>query len=194
MFTDAALNAREFLTEVEGLTLQLQREIDAHRMALPATPEAIAERRRRVLAGDFRFFAYTYFPHRIRGEPSTFQAFFCQRFPQLLARADGGREWFKAPRGEAKSSLATKIGPVYVATLALLQREAIRAETGLDAPPVFIDYVMILGAEARLPAKLIEVVKTELTSNASLALDFPEVCGSTSTWKIGETCRRRSGR
>lgn len=182
------LTDREFKKELALLSAQLLRDIEAHQSGLDASPEAIAERRRRVLKdGDFQFFAYTYFPHHIRGTPSSFQAHFCQRFPRLLEQPRGALEWWVAPRGEAKSSLATKIGPAYCVVRGLLQRPEIQQEIDWEGPlPPFIDYIILLGAETKLPAKLIEVVKTELTANAMLLLDFPEACGSTTLWRIGE--------
>lgn len=181
------LSAKEFKLELTDLVSSLRRDIEAHSAGLDASPEAIRERRRRVLHGDFQFFAYTYFPHHIRGTPSLFQAQFCERFPKLLYQRGGVKEWWIAPRGEAKSSMATKIGPVWVTVQALLQRPEIRKEVGwIDIPPTFIDYIILLGAETKLPTKLVEVVKTELTVNAALALDFPEVCGKGPMWKVGE--------
>lgn len=181
------LTSKEFRTELTDLVSSLRRDIEAHQTGIDASPQAIRARRKRVLTGDFRFFAYTYFPHHIRGEPSLFQAQFCQRFPQLMSQAGGVKEWWIAPRGEAKSSMLTKIGPVWCAVQALLQREAIRAEVGLaGGPPPFIDYIIMLGAETTLPTKLVEVVKTELSTNAALALDFPEACGKGPMWKVGE--------
>ncbi len=98
-----------------------------------------------------------------------------------------------APRGEAKSSLATKVGPCWVAIQALLQKVLVRQEIGWiesNQLPYFIDYITMLGAETKLPTKLLEVVKVELTVNAALALDFPEACGATKNWKIGEFTTR----
>ncbi len=187
----AKLTSKEFLAELADLRHDVRREIEAHQAGLDATAAAIRARRKRVLMGDFQFFAYTYFPHHIRGTPSLFQAGFCDRFPKLLSQPGGCKEWFIAPRGEAKSSLATKIGPVYVAVQALLQRPAIRAEIGWQGPPpAFVDYIVMLGAETRLPTKLIEVIKTELTVNPTLHLDFPEVCGQGKQWKVGEIVTR----
>jgi predicted phage terminase large subunit-like protein len=186
------LSKKEFHVELTDLVSSLRKDIEAHAAGLDGSPEAIRARRRRVLSGDFQFFAYTYFPHHIRGTPSLFQAQFCQRFPQLLDQAGGVKEWWIAPRGEAKSSMLTKIGPTWVAVQALLQRPEVRKEVGIAAIPAFIDYVVLLGAETVLPSKLIEVVKTELTGNAALALDFPEACGKGPMWKIGE-CITRTG-
>lgn len=179
---------KDFLNEISQLAFDLRREIDAYSVGLDPSPAARAERRRRVLVdGDYKFFAYTYFPHHIRGEPSIFQESFCNRFPKLLRMATGVKEWFKAPRGEAKSSLLTKVGPVYCAVQLLLQNPKIRKEIGWEGEaPYAIDYIVLLGAETKLPAKLIEVVKTELTVNSLLALDFPEVMGASKMWRIGE--------
>ncbi|HGW4118454.1 TPA: hypothetical protein ACNH4I_005515, partial [Serratia marcescens] len=105
------LSSRDFLKELAMLKHVLRADIQAHSTGLDTSPEAINARRRRVLSGDFTFFAYTYFPHHIRGEQSLFHAHFCTRFPQLLTRPGGAVEWWIAPRGEAKSSLLTKIGP-----------------------------------------------------------------------------------
>lgn len=179
---------KDFLEELAKLQADLRREIEAHAIGLDPSKKAIADRRRRVLKdGDFRFFAYTYFPHHIRGESSLFQKAFCERFPKLLRMEQGIKEWFKAPRGEAKSSLLTKIGPVWCAVQGLLQKSETRSEVSWEgASPYFVDYIILLGAEAGLPTKLVEVVKTELTVNAALALDFPDVCGRGSMWKVGE--------
>ncbi|MGH1509502.1 hypothetical protein [Ralstonia solanacearum] len=189
---DTKVTEKEFLEELRELGAALRRDIEAYQSGLDPSPAAVAERRRRVLVdGDFQFFAYTYFPHHIRGEPSLFQAQFCTRFPQLLRQVGGVKEWWIAPRGEAKSSLLTKIGPVWISVQALLQREEVRKEVGWQGPPPpFIDYGILLGAETKLPTKLLEVIKTEHVANAALAVDFPEVCGKGTTWKVGEIVTR----
>lgn len=180
------MHEREFLNELEELQVSLRQSIEAFQAGLDDSPEAIRERRKKVLNGDFNFFAYTYFPHHIRGKSSNFQAHFCTTLPQLLEQASGCKQWWVAPRGEAKSSLLTKIGPVYIAVLGLLQKPEIRETAGIQSPPDFLDYVVLLGAETKMPTKLLMVVKTELESNAMLRMDFPEVCGRGPVWKIGE--------
>ncbi|RQV04188.1 hypothetical protein DF039_34340, partial [Burkholderia cenocepacia] len=188
----ARFTEKDFFDEIAELAASLRRDIDAWSTGLDPTPAARLARRRRVLVdGDFQFFAYTYFPHHIRGEPSLFQAHFCNRFPKLLRQSGGAREWWVAPRGEAKSSLATKIGPAYIIAQGLLQRAEIRREVGWTGePPAFLDYLILLGAETSLPTKLLEVIKTELTANAALSLDFPEICGKGPVWKVGEFVTR----
>ena len=185
---------KDFLEELQEISRAARAEIEARSIGLDPSPAARAERRRRVLVDrDFEFFAYTYLPHHIRPPSSNFHRHFFERYPQLLDKPSGAKEWWIAPRGEAKSSLTTKVGPVWCAVIALVQKESIRAEIGwpADRPlPYFIDYITMLGAETKLPTKLLEVVKTELQFNAALALDFPEACGGTKQWKIGEFTTR----
>ena len=176
----------DFLEEIDAIIAGAERDIEAYDNGLDSAPDAIKARRRQVLSGDFRFFAYTYFPHHIRGEPSTFQDAFCTRVEKYLDIDHGVKEWWRAPRGECKSSLGTKILPVFLAVHALLDKEDIRDEIGLASTKRIFDYVLLLGAETRLPDKLLEVCKVELTVNPGLKLDFPEVCGRGPVWKIGE--------
>ena len=185
---------KDFLEELAEISRAARAEIEARSIGLDPSPVARAERRRRVLVDrDFEFFAYTYLPHHIRPPASNFHRHFFARYPQLLDKPSGAKEWWIAPRGEAKSSLTTKVGPVWCAVIALVQKESIRTEIGwpTERPlPYFIDYITMLGAETKLPTKLLEVVKTELLFNAALALDFPEACGGTKQWKIGEFTTR----
>lgn len=183
---------KDFLKEIAELTQGLRAEIEAKQVGLDPSPAAKLVRRKRVLVdGDFEFFCYTYMRHHIRPPASQFHRHFFERFPKLLDKPSGAKEWWVAPRGEAKSSLTTKVGPCWVAVRALLQKPAIRAEVGWEGEvPYFIDYITMLGAETKLPTKLLEVVKVELTVNAALALDFPEACGATKNWKIGDFTTR----
>ncbi len=181
---------KEFLKSLDELQASLIVEIDAKALKLDPSPEAIKERRRRVLHGDFKFFVYNYFPHHIFGESSSFQKHFCERLPELLAMNEGCKEWWVAPRGECKSSLSTKIGPCFLAVMALLQREKVRDEVGINDKPNFLDYGILLGAETKMPTKLLVVVKTELESNPALKLDFPEACGRGVSWKVNEIVTR----
>ncbi|AOT08225.1 hypothetical protein [Pseudoalteromonas luteoviolacea] len=186
----ADISNKEFLEELEQITSALRIDIEAKQRDIDPSPEAILERRQRVLGGDFEFFVYTYFPHHMwldEGQkPSEFQQYFMDWFPKAIDLDNYWKHWFVAPRGEGKSTLAVKIAPVYIAVLALLQDEAVCEELGLTKPNIYIDFVILFGAEAKMPAKTLEVVKTELLSNGNLMLDFPEVCAKSPLWKIGE--------
>lgn len=186
----ATTTERDFLDQLAEIARTARAELEARSIGLDPSPAARGERRRRVLLdGDFEFFAYTYLSHHIRPPASKFHRHFFNRFPAILEKSTGAKEWWIAPRGEAKSSLLTKVGPVWCAIRALLQRASIRQEIGWPAdrpPPYFIDYIILLGAETKLPTKLIEVVKVELQYNAALAIDFPEAAGAGKNWKIGD--------
>jgi len=185
------LTEQEFSDQLTDLASSLRRDIEAKANGLDPAPEKIRERRRRVLVDkDFWFFATTYMPHHVWGEPSKFQKHFSQRFPQLLDEKSGCREWWVAPRGECKSTLLTKIGPSYIVALGLLQNPDVRAELDVTETPPFLDYLLFLGAETRMPTKLLEVTKTELTCNANLAMDFPEICGKGHPWRVGDAVTR----
>lgn len=183
---------REFRDEISKIVASARAEAAAVRIGLDPSPEARRERRRRVLTqGDFQFFAYTYFPHHIRPPASQFHRHAFGRIPLILDKEAGAKEWWVAPRGEAKSSIFTKIVPCWCSVRAILQDTAFHDELEWEGPPpFFIDYGVLLGAETKLPSKLLEVVKAELTLNAALALDFPEACGRGDLWKIGEFVTR----
>ncbi|ALG67883.1 hypothetical protein [Beggiatoa leptomitoformis] len=169
---DNSLTSKEFLQEIYAISQSLRQQLEAREHGLDPAPEAIEKRRKRVFASDFAFFAYNYFPHHIRGEASVFQKHFMERFPKLLTAKQGCKEWWIAPRGEAKTSLLCKIGCLWIATQAIQNKD--------------LNYIVLLGAEASFPAKLVEVIKTELCFNPALTLDFPEIYGSTGLWRIGE--------
>ena len=114
---------RSFLEELEEIARSARAEAEARSVGLDPSPAARLARRRRVLLDcDFEFFAYTYLPHHIRPPASNFHRHFFERYPQLLDKPSGAKEWWIAPRGEAKSSLTTKVGPVWCAVRALLQK------------------------------------------------------------------------
>ena len=183
---------REFEEGLELLSQELRQRIEANADGVDTNANAIADRRKRVLNGDFEFFAWHYFPHHVWGELSIFHTHFVKRFPLLLQSTQGSKDWWAAPRGESKSTLLSKIGPVFISALGLLQDEQTRKEVGIIDKPKFLDYVLLLGAETRLPTKLLAVVKTELEANARLRMDFPEICGRGKVWKITE-CVTKNG-
>lgn len=182
------LSTRAFLRELAADRERLQRDIEARRLSLDPSPAARTARRRRVLVEqDYWWWATTYFPHHIWGEPSAFQRHFSTRVPLLLRAPDGAVEWWIAPRGEAKSTLGPKLLPVWCCIQALLQRPEIRAEVAWEgAPPPLVDYVILAGAELRLPTKTLDVIRTEMTSNPALAADWPEITGRGPVWRVGE--------
>ena len=181
---DETLNGKDFLAEIEAQSEALRAELDSQDIGLSNSAAAIKKRRKKVLSPDgFDFFIKTYFSHHIWGERSHFQQHFIQMYPQVLAQKSGVKMWWIAPRGEGKSTLITKLAPLYAIALNLLKTPDSPVKDWLPQP---MNYIVLLGAETKFPAKLIEVIKTELCHNRALMLDFPEVCGQGSPWRIGE--------
>ena len=153
----ADMNSKEFLKELDDIAATLRRDIEAKERNIDPSPEAISARRKRVLNGDFTFFVYTYFPHHMwlddDQEASEFQDYFMKWFPNAIALPNGWKNWFVAPRGEGKSTLAVKIAPLYIAVLALLQDDEVCAELGIKKPDLFIDFVILFGAETKIDRK-----------------------------------------
>ncbi|MCZ7655539.1 MAG: hypothetical protein M5R42_16735 [Rhodocyclaceae bacterium] len=162
------------------------------RIGLDPSPEARRERRRRVLTqSDFQFFAYTYFPHHIRPPASQFHRHAFGRIPLILDKEAGaeGMVGGAARRGQVldlhQDRAVLVLGARHPAGRGVPRR------AGMGRPAAVLhDYGVLLGAETKLPSKLLEVVKAELTLNAALALDFPEACGRGDLWKIGEFVTR----
>ncbi|PAJ71715.1 hypothetical protein CJF42_25225, partial [Pseudoalteromonas sp. NBT06-2] len=152
----ADMNSKDFLLEIEKLAGSLRRDIEAKERDIDPSPEAIKARRKRVLGGDFDYFVYTYFPHHMwldeGQEKSEFQGYFMNWFPEAMKIKNGWKNWFVAPRGEGKSTLAVKLAPVYVAVQALLQDSNVCDELGVSAPSLFVDFVILFGAETKMPA------------------------------------------
>jgi len=181
----ASFDQKEFEQGLALLSQELIARVEANADGVDHTPKAIAKRRKRVLNGDFKFFVYHYFSHHVWGEQSSFQKHVMTRLPKLLFSHDTHKEWWAAPRGESKSTVVSKISPVYVVVIGLLQNADIRKEIKWKGkPPPFIDYVMFLGAEEGLPLKFMNVVKVELEFNARLRMDFPEIVGRGGSWKV----------
>ena len=77
-----------------------------------ASPAAIAGRRAKVLdpVNGYEYFVNTYFPHYVRSsEKSELHEFLFSRLPEILQQPEGINEADAAPRGEAKSTLVTRL-------------------------------------------------------------------------------------
>ena len=77
MSRKAQTSERDFLDELQEIARAARADLEARQVGLDPSPAARLERRRRVLvARDFEFFCYTYFPHHIRPPKSQFHAHF----------------------------------------------------------------------------------------------------------------------
>lgn len=164
-----AKSSKEFLANIAALAETLRRQIDAGDDGWDLAPEAIAERRRRVLdeVQGYRFFRETYFPHYGTAEPGAMHRYLFERLPEIGRSPAGQRDAIAAPRGESKSVL---VSVVFVLWCLITERK---------------HYPMI-GSDAFPQAAVqLEAVKAELAFNPRLASDFPDKVGRGRVWQVG---------
>lgn len=166
MSRNKRLRSNEFLGELKAYAdaqrTLIQAECDGF-----ATDTTARDIRRTRAQADFRFFARCYFPHYIRGDESLFHAWFYDNVPRLIDDPQGQLIDISAPRGEAKSTLGTQ----------LLTLWCIVTERKHFMPVVMDSFDQA--------AAMLEAVKTELTDNPRLAMDFPSACGAGRVWNAG---------
>lgn len=123
---------------------------------------------RRVRAlKDLDFFAQTYFPHYLTAAPSTMHKDLYKKFQGLIEAGLGAKSADAAPRGNAKSTLATLVLPLWCVVSKKRKFVAAISDTTEQAEG------------------FVEFIKAELEINERLQEDFPEACGKGRTWKVG---------
>lgn len=164
-----AKTSKEFLNGLAALADDLRRQIDADLDGWDVSPEAIAERRRKVFdpVTGFEYWDRNYFPHYGKAEPSALHKYLYQRLPQMVNTPSGQRDALAAPRGEAKS---TKVSMSFVSWCVV---------TGIKWYPVIVMDAFEQAAE------MLEAIKAELEANPRLQSDFPEACGKGKVWRAG---------
>lgn len=121
----------------------------------------------------FMVFIKKYLSHYLTCELSEFHTFLVDRFETAIdQRPFHGN--YMAPRGAAKSTIATLGYPLYAIC------------EGLD------QYIIIGSDTFSQAAQFLEHVKDELENNSKLRLDYPDACGKGSTWSK-ETIITRNG-
>lgn len=158
--------AKQFLDELQAYAAEQRKLIDAECTGFHTDPAAREQRRARA-QNDFRFFAVTYFPHYVKGDESLFHTWYYDNVPGLIDAPEGKLVDISAPRGEAKSTLGTQLTVIWCIV------------TGRKH---FIPIVMDAWDQA---ASMLEAVKTELSDNPRLAMDFPEATGRGRVWNAG---------
>lgn len=160
--------SQDFLDNIAALAASLRQQIDASAAGWDLSPEAIAERRRRVAdpVTGFEFFDRTYFPHYGTAEPSELHLYLYRRLPEIAASPTGQRDAIAAPRGEAKS---TKLMVFHLWCVVLTLKH----------------YPLLFSDSFEQAAEMLEALKTELDANPRLASDFPEAAGRGRVWRVG---------
>ncbi len=164
-----AKSSKQFLDGLAELAETLRRQIDANLDGWDLSPEAVAERRRKVFdpVTGFEYFDRNYFPHYGTAEPSELHKYLYKRLPEIVNSPNGERDSIAAPRGEAKS---TKVSMSFVAWCTI---------TGIKWYPI----IVMDGFEQA--AEQLEGVKAELDTNPRLIGDFPEATGQGRVWRVG---------
>jgi len=160
------LKDKDFLAELRAYAEVQRKLMEAECDGFRTDPTARAERVARAHY-DYDFFCKTYFPHYVKGEPSVFQKWLYSTFPKMVDKPTGELINASAPRGEAKSTLGTQLGTIW---LVVTQRKH------------FIPLVMDALSQA---ATMLEAVKVELESNPRLQMDYPELTGAGRVWNAG---------
>lgn len=135
------------------------------------SPGAKKARKERAVA-ELMYFAKTYFPHHLTDKPSPMHEELYKNFQEVIRRAElagrGAREAQAAPRGHAKSTLATLILPLWC--IAGRHRR----------------FIGVISDTTEQAEEFLESIKAELEVNQRLREDFPDACGAGRTWKIGK--------
>ena len=115
-----------------------------------------------------RYFVNTYFPHYVRSsEKSELHEFLFSRLPEILQQPEGINEADAAPRGEAKSTLVTRLFSLWTVITGAKKFIVIAMDSIDQAYP------------------MLEAIKAELEFNPRLKTDFPEMCGQGRVWQAG---------
>lgn len=122
---------------------------------------------------DFLYFAKTYFPHyfSLKGQ-SALHLDLAKTFESITQGKGGGRYAYAAPRANAKTTYVAQLFPLWCICFG------------------FKHFIVEISDAVELVEGNLEAIKAELEENANLALDFPQACGISSLWKVGEFVTR----
>ncbi|GAB3021436.1 phage terminase large subunit [Bowmanella dokdonensis] len=167
----------QFLSQLSSYADSLRTQIENEVDGFSTDPEAQKERVFRVHdpVDGFRFFCKTYFPHYVDKTESVLHKHLFKRLPEISATKEGVREGIIAPRGEAKSTIATQLHTLW---------EIVTERTH--------NTVIIMDAFETQAAPMLEAIKVELDANPRLLQDFPKVAGAGPVWRAGEMITRNN--
>lgn len=116
----------------------------------------------------FDFFINTYFPHFIRNPAkSELHRYLFEVLPAITQNKQCLNYAIAAPRGEAKSTIVSKLYTLY---------RIITNQT---------HYVLIVMDSINQAYTILEAIKAELESNSRLISDYPKICGIGRVWQAG---------
>jgi len=160
------IDRREFLRDLERLSKQLRRRIEAEVDGFAPDRES-KEKRRAKSTSDFRYFARTYFPHYLSRGESLVHRWIFNQLPKIVDAKESRQMALAAPRGEAKSTLVSLI---FVIWCVLTGRKR---------------YIMIAMDTFDQAAVMLESIRAELEVNPRLLSDFEDGTGVGEVWNAG---------
>ena len=178
-----------FLQELETYSNELRDLIESECPNFKAGEAAKRERLTRVFT-DYEYFVKTYFPHYITKDgngvvqDSAFHRYIYQRFQEVILADGGSQDAVAAPRGEAKSTLTTQLGSLWVTV-----RDALATASGQKLRIKFVPIIMDSADQAKM---MLAAIKAELEYNPRLKNDFPAICGAGRTWNVTEIVTRNN--
>lgn len=165
------IKSKEFLTQLKVLQSSLTAQIQAMTLEWDDSDEAIDGRVAKVndpICG-YEYFVQTYFPHYIRNPTkSKLHEYLFSVLPQIALSDKSQKYAIAAPRAEAKSTIVSKLYPLWRLVIGKLR------------------YGLIVMDSIRQAYTILTAIKAELESNIRLKTDFPKVFGIGSKWQEGE--------
>jgi len=159
------LTRKEFLLWMDDYKSELRGQIQSNSTLDPSNKEE------RVKKGEhnFLYWAKNYFPHYFTiGGECELHNYLSRRFNIIVKSKEGVKDAIAAPRSHAKTTYVSKLFPLWCA-----------AYKKKHFPVVISDAV-------ELAEGILESIKVELEDNENLRADFPQLCGISSSWKVGE--------
>lgn len=146
----------------EGFRRAIEAEVDDF------APDSMARQSRvETCSNSLQDFAKLYFPHYIKYAPSELHTYLFDRLPKLVANPKGRHLALAAPRGEAKSTIASLIFVIWCMAYAKKH------------------YICLIMDSFDQAATMLEAIKAELEANPRLAMDFPKATGTGRLWQQG---------
>lgn len=168
---------KEFADRLKDIARALQADIDAHCNDWDNDPAAIKERVEKVndKVTGFEYFVTHYFPHYLRNpSQSHLHKYLFARLPQILSSERSELDALAAPRGEAKSTIVTRLFALYCVVTD--QKK----------------YIAIISDSIDQSSEFLQAIKTELEFNPRIKADFPKAFGTGRIWQT-ETINTANG-
>lgn len=169
------MKSKDFQLHLKQLSQSIKSQIDAHYTGWDDQPTAIEQRRAKVFdaVNGFVYFVKNYFPHYLRHQDqSQLHEYLFGELPAMLASEHSETYALAAPRGEAKSTIVTRLFSLYCI---VSQRKR---------------YIAIISNTYEQAAEFLAAIKTELEENTRLKIDFPEAFGMGEIWQEGKIVTR----